>query len=220
MARTKLKPLEKYVGKYCVRAELDPDTNDFPRDTRGQIPESYDDLYIPCTRGVIKSSAETGLLALYIFERPSVAERVKSDMKNNNIWYREESAGNDALLMFKEQDIEKVAKIVVPKTRGKNIKPFSNAAKPSDKNKDVIPKEELSKYNELLAKVELPQIEKIHYFRHLLTQFDDIIKQYKGDDYDITKQRKESGLRPKEFIYFIGLWDVYLDFVQGEMNKR
>ena len=47
-----------------------------------------------------------------------------------------------------------------------------------------------------------------------------IIQKKKGSRYDISKQRKESSLKPKEFIYSIGMWDEYLDFVQGEMNKR
>ena len=56
--------LEKYVGKYCVRAELDPDTNDFPRDSNGKIYESFEDLYIPCTKGIIINRYEVDLFGV------------------------------------------------------------------------------------------------------------------------------------------------------------
>ena len=51
--------LEKYVGKYCVRAELDPDTDDFPRDSNGKIYESFEDFSLSASKSSIFPSFVT-----------------------------------------------------------------------------------------------------------------------------------------------------------------
>ena len=212
--------LEKYVGKYCVRAELDPDTDDFPRDSNGKIYESFEDLYIPCAKGIIKHTYENDLLALYILEKPKTGESVKKRFNDENIWYRDESFGVDTLLFFHESDLKKVAKIVKPRTKGKGISPFSKKALDNSYEKFEIPKDDLIKFKEITDKLDLEHMAKIQFIKKTLKDFDTVIQKKKGSRYDISKQRKESSLKPKEFIYSIGMWDEYLDFVQGEMNKR
>ena len=83
-----------------------------------------------------------------------------------------------------------------------------------------IPKDDLIKFKEITDKLDLEHMAKIQFIRKTLKDFDTVIQKKKGSRYDISKQRKESNLKPKEFIYSIGMWDEYLDFVQGEMNKR
>ena len=212
--------LEKYVGKYCVRAELDPDTNDFPKDSKGKMYESFEDLYIPCSKGFIKHTYEDDLLALYILEKPKTGEGVKRKFDEENIWYRDESFGIDTLLFFHESDLKKVAKIIKPKIRGKNISPFSKRALDNSIEDFEIPKEDLDRFKEITDKLDLEHMAKIQFIKKTLKDFDTVIQKKKGSRYDISKQRKESNLKPKEFIYSIGMWDEYLDFVQGEMNKR
>ena len=46
--------LLKYVGTYRVKADYDYATEDFPRTADGGIDASFDDLYIPCVKGIIK----------------------------------------------------------------------------------------------------------------------------------------------------------------------
>ena len=58
--------LLKYVGTYRVLAEYDVELKDFPRDETGTIDPSFEDLYIPCRRGVIKHSyKDKDILVLY-----------------------------------------------------------------------------------------------------------------------------------------------------------
>lgn len=211
--------LEKYVGKYCVRAELDPITNDIPKDTNGKIFDSFEDLYIPCSKGIIKHTYENNLLALYILEKPATGSSVKKKFDEYGLWYRDESFGEDTLLFFNESDLNKVAKIVKPKTKGKNISPFSKRALNNSIDEFRIPEEDIARYKEITDKLDLEHMAKIQFIKKILKDFDAIIQEKKGSRYDISKQRKESSLKPKEFIYSIGLWDEYLDFVQGEMNK-
>ena len=42
----------KFKGTYRVLAELDEVTNDFVRDDKGNIDESFSDFYIKCQGGV------------------------------------------------------------------------------------------------------------------------------------------------------------------------
>lgn len=213
--------LEKYVGTYCVRAELNPDTNDFPRDSNGKIFDSFEDLYIPCRRGMIKHTYENDLLVIYFLNAIGMKNNVAKEFDEQGIWYRDESFGADGVLFFHETDIEKVAKIIVPKTNGKKTKPFSPKAIKKEKSDFKIPEQELKKYELLISDLDdLEHIEKMQFLRKTAKDFEQMILQEKGSDFNITKQRKETGLKPKEFYYKIGLWDKYLDFVQGEMNKR
>ena len=46
--------LLKYVGMYRVKAELDDAKKDFPREDTGEVDKSFEDLYIPCAKGIIK----------------------------------------------------------------------------------------------------------------------------------------------------------------------
>lgn len=212
--------LEKYVGTYCVRAELDPDTNDYPRDSKGNIYDTFEDLYIPCRKGIIKSTYENDLLVIYFLGGIASKNGVASEFDNNNIWYKDESVGSDGILFFHESDIEKVAKIIVPKTKGKKISPLSSRATNKICTQYIIPENELKKYTDITDKLKLSQIDKMQFLRKVAKDFESVVQRKKGSDFNITKQRKENGLRPKEFYHFIGMWDEYLDFVQGEMDKR
>ena len=40
----------KFVGKYRVKANLDLETNDIPRDEHGIIDPDFDDIYIKCAK--------------------------------------------------------------------------------------------------------------------------------------------------------------------------
>ena len=74
--------LEKYTGKYRVLADYDVDINDFPRNAEGTIEESFDDLYIPCRKGVIKHTYDDyDKLALCLYDkRPSVAKSIYDEI--------------------------------------------------------------------------------------------------------------------------------------------
>lgn len=206
--------LEKYVGTYKVLAEVDPDSNVVIRNN-----PTFEDLYIPCKYGVIKSTYEPDKLALYILDKPKVGNRIKTEFISAGIYFEDDSTDIDTLLYFKESDLDKVAKIIVPKTRGNKIAPFS-VSNNKKSGKYEIPQEDMQRYRKLTESLDLDFADKVKYFRSILSKFDDIILLEKGDDFDIKQQRKELGLKSKEFIHYLGLWDKYLEFVQGEMNKR
>ena len=114
--------LEKYYGKYRVKAYYDLETLKFPKD------DSFDDLYIPCNRSqaVVKHTyIDYDLLAVCFYDKqPSVAQRAYNDIKNKypKIDVKLECDGNDSFIYFYDKDIESVADIMKFRTSGSKIK--------------------------------------------------------------------------------------------------
>lgn len=56
----------KYKGIYRVLAHVDQETNDFPRDEKGEIDSSFSDFYIPCNYGIEIRHGVGNVLWVYI----------------------------------------------------------------------------------------------------------------------------------------------------------
>lgn len=54
----------RYKGTYRLKAHIDQNTNDFPRDENGQL--DTDDIYIKCANGSQIYSYGHGILIAYI----------------------------------------------------------------------------------------------------------------------------------------------------------
>lgn len=118
--------LEKYHGKYRVLSLYDISTCDWPRDKYGNIDESFDDLYIPCKKCVIKHCFDDfDKLALCFYDKqPSVAKKVFEEIKQKcpNANIKLEEFGKDSYIYFYDKDIDDIAKVVIPRTLGAKIK--------------------------------------------------------------------------------------------------
>ena len=118
--------LEKYVGTYRVLTELDYGTKDFPRDHTGKIDTSFDDLYIPCNKGIIKHSYKPHYLVWYS-NKLGLGRSVKREFEEKHIEiFDYDESDSEVLIWFDEKDFKKVASIIKPKTKGKKISPFSS----------------------------------------------------------------------------------------------
>ena len=97
--------LEKFIGTYRVMAEYDLQTNDFPRDEEGNIDKSFEDLYIPCSRGksVIKHTYDDEVLVICFYDKSSTAKNVFNELKckYKNIYLEYDDCGTDVLIYFK-----------------------------------------------------------------------------------------------------------------------
>jgi len=118
--------LEKYVGKYRVLPHLDIQTHDFPRDEKGKIDESFEDLYIPCGSKIeIRHTYEPNILAFVIEDKAtSVADNniKKIHAKYPEVTLTLDRVGRDAFVYFKADDIDKVAEVLKARTSGARIK--------------------------------------------------------------------------------------------------
>ena len=151
--------LEKYIGTYRVLAYYDIDLKDFPRDETGSIDKSFDDLYIPCKKGIITHTYDDfDRLALCIYDkRPSVAKNVYNEIKNKypKIEIELEISGNDGFIYFNAEDIKKIATIVKPKTSGAKIKWNDNRNLP--KVEYCIPEEDNKKLVDIMSSLNKTQ---------------------------------------------------------------
>lgn len=203
--------LEKYTGTYRVLGHLDLSTNDFPRDEKGNIDSSYDDLYIPCSRGksVIKHTYEDNKLVVFFYNKCSTARNVYNELKNKykKIDIQFEDAGEDGLIYFDANDIKKIATIVKPRTSGASIK--WNSSRNLPKVQYEIPMEDLKRLTDITKN--LSRTDKMQFGRKLSSEF---LESHKLKD-----EQKQSRLSPKEFIHSKDLWDDYMIKAKKEVKN-
>ena len=210
--------LLKYVGTYRVLPLLDNGSKDFPKNDDGGIDESYDDIYIPCRKGIIKHSYEPYYLVWYS-DKLKAGRSVKESFEKNDIpIYKYEETDEEVLIWFADADIKKVAKIVKPSTNGKRISPFSKRNLEKSKGGYSIPESELNLYSDIIK--DLDKTQKLQFSRTIIKEFDDIIKKKKGKRYKLDEIRDESGLSNKEFIHYIGLWNDFIKFTKEKYEEK
>ena len=208
--------LEKYTGKYRVLANYDVNTNDFPRDSNNTIDESFDDLYIPCKKGIIKHTYDDyDKLVLCLYDkRPSVAKSIFNDINNkySNLDIELISEGNDNYIYFYDKDISKIATIVKPKISGAKIKWSDNRNLP--KVEYNIPIEDINKYTKIISKI--PKNKKMIFIKTCNSEF---LESISKKDFDAKLDMKLSRLSTKEYIHSKDLWDKYLKFIKKKIKE-
>lgn len=208
--------LLKYVGKYRVEAEI---IDDFPRNKEGEIEESFDDLFIPCTYGVIKHTyAGNDILCVCMYDRQSMGIKIEKRIKEAfpQIEIECEAACNDYYIYFNANDIEKIATIIKPRTKGKNIDPFDMAVKEIKKkiitktknNYEIPVKDQNALYS--ITRSMTDRSAKMKFFKTYSSRYIEKI----GREVDFNK----SPLKIKQFIHSIGEWNNYVDFIQKSFD--
>lgn len=246
--------LSRYVGTYRVKAEIDKNTNDYPRDIKGFLEQN--DTYIACKKGQITHYGRnilecyvpklgTGrniLKALgkelnvdienYTFTKETKDGKMYTDKEGNPLKFYDYDSFYDALekqgtiinitetseeviWKFKSKDIELMAKYMQPKTSGANISPFST--KNLFKDKDYkIPLNELEEYKKITNKVDKDILILSHLTKNFIANIPKKNKLFKRKDIKVMK--KKSGLKGKEFIHSIGLWNEYLKYLNENIK--
>lgn len=217
--------LEKYTGTYRVLAEYDKDSGDFPRDENGSIDDSFEDLYIPCRKGVIKHTyKDFDILAICFYDKASTAKNIYTELKDKypkldielDLEWKDDKGkkvtNNDGYIYFNAKDIKKIATIVKPRTSGASIK--WNSTKNLPKPTYEIPRKDLKRYNELIANLE--RVEKMHFSKSCSGAF---LESISTKRFDARKEMKDARLKPKEYIHSIGKWDNYLKFVEKKLAE-
>lgn len=220
--------LMKYKGIYRLMAHIDQNTNDFPRDERGNI--DSDDVYIKCAYGnQIYHYGHSTLMAyipslgrghniLYALgkELCGIEDRIQYDElyslleQQGKIW---DIVENDKEIEFKfsAKDIELIAKYLKPQTGGANISPFSSRNLP--KRKYDISSTDLQEYRKIINKIPKGNILII---KNLTSQFlSDILKKDKAyRRVDVNADMKKKMLKGKEYIHYIGKWNEYIKYLK------
>ncbi len=237
--------LRRYVSKFRVKADYDLSTNDFPRDEQGNIDSSFDDFYIPCAnKGKIRHYEQSILLyycpsiikfknilrkiyedKIGSLDKFTLTKKVKDkeiisydyesiikELLDKQILLYIEEYENEGEFRFKTDLMGYIAELVKAKTSGANISPFSIKNLPSIKYN--IPEEDLIKYKEIIKVLEKKEMYSVAQWAK---KFDKVIQSKKGKKYDINAERKRSCLSGKEYIHSIGLFDIYLKFLQEQV---
>lgn len=207
--------LEKYVGTYRVLAEYDRDTMDFPRTDDGKIDPSFEDLYIPCKRGVIKHTyMGDNILALCFYDKIKMGHNVAKEINDKykkKVSITTEDFGDDCYIYFNADDIKKIATIVNPKTSGASIKPFSPKNLPKVDYK--IPNSDLSKLSKITEG--MSKVDKMQFLRKSNSEY---LEHISNKKYDAKQCAKDSRMGTKEFIHSNNMWEDYIEFVKGKCN--
>lgn len=233
--------MNKYKGKYRIKAHIDQSTNDFPRmpDT-GEIDPSFDDLYIKCDKGSQIYHYGQSLLVAYI---PSIGrghnilkaiggrllgslskyegkifdyEKLYNDLEKEGTV--KEIIENDAEIEFKfnNSNIDVIAEYMKPQISGADISPFSTRNLP--KSTYHLPADELEVYKGITA--EVPQENKLLISQITKRFMNDILakdKLYRTVEMK-TDMRKKI-LKGKEYIHSMGYWDKYIGYLKKEIDK-
>lgn len=202
--------LEKFTGTYRVLPDLDLSLDDFPTDENGKLEESFEDLYIPCKRGVIKHTyLGNDILAWCCYDKIVTGKNVIKELKDaykKTFDFDSEIDGNDVFVYFNAKDIDKIAKVVSPRTSGAKIKWNSNKNLP--KADYEVPSNDLDELNSLLCNLDKQQ--KMLFSKDCNNHF--------IEDNKLKDEYKNSRMKSKEFIHSKGLWDKYLKYVKKELE--
>ena len=228
--------LTKYVGTYRVLAEINQDTNDYPRTTEGLIDPLFDDLYIPCKGNARIIHHKRDILMLYVqgLGGSYLVRKMAKTLLNmeNDLEYTiqqlmdilvekdvitaYEVLDGESYFYFKADKLESLVEIIEPKTTGCGISPFSSKNLP--KSKYTIPEEDLVRYKSIINKVtDLDDMSKMRKISNLTTAFDKEILKVKGKKFNVLAEMRAVGLRRKEFIHSLGLWDKYVLFLESNI---
>lgn len=207
--------LLKYVGTYRVKAEYDQITKDFPRTEDGDIDKSFEDLYIPCVKGIIKHTyLGEDILQCCFYNKIKTAINIYDRIfkKYPDIEIELEDDSPDGIIYFHAKDLKKIATIIKPQTSGKGINPFSKKNLP--KSEYEIPNKDL---NQLLKLTKhLTKAESMHFFRAVNSEF---LSQMSTPKKNYIVKFKSCNMTPREFIHSQGLWEEYLKYIETKLNQ-
>lgn len=216
----------KYKGSYRLLPVIDQSTNDFPRDSNGNIEDDLE-IYVSCQNGNrieyygLNDSRRAVLLA-YV---PSLGRgrNIKKALKKQgvDILFYDES-DEEVLFHFNATDIETVATLLKVKTSGANISPMSKRNLP--KVKLELPEEDVAAYKDIVDKVDKNDKLLIH---RITTEFLDkvLAKELrpkgtrKPYDYKTEMKKLKLASDSKGYIWTKELWNEYLEFLEKEIDS-
>ena len=244
--------LRRYVGQYRVKADYDWSTNDFPRKEDGSLDHTFDDLYIDCANNIKIRHGVGSVLSCHIPSKSrgsNILRRIYEDQISNKLptkdnTYHEKLCSElvdkgvlisaevldfEVYFEFSADMIDYVATIVGARTYGASISPMSSRNLPRAKYK--IPEEDMKLYQAATKNFPTKTVEIGGKPRTMIDgvlimkankEFDKIILKSKPKQFDIDKDRKQKGLKGKEYIHSLGndIWNQYCEFLKTFANNK
>lgn len=216
----------RYKGTYRLKAHIDQNTNDFPRDENGQL--DTDDIYIKCANGSQIYSYGHGILIAYIpslgrghnilrsiaEDKLGITNKIPYDELFKNLEEEKTVFGiieNDAEIefKFKSDNIEYISKYLKPQTSGSGISHFSTKNLPKSNYK--IPDEDLDTYKNIVSNF---YSESILDLTHNTNNFIKSLTTKRNPIEKIRADMKLKCLKTKEYIHSIGKWSEYMNYLK------
>lgn len=188
--------------KGVCRLKIDPDvnTNDFPRDGKGQI-EDICDVYIDCRNGCRIYHYGGSVLQAYI---PSKIRGQKYARELKDVIFDVEETDKEVLFKFNVADVDIIVTTIKPKTNGASISPYSSKNLPKGE-KYVIPQDHISTYTNLVIGADGLRVARLT---------SDFIKKY------MQNVQNPNRYKGKEFIHSSGeeYWNSFIDFLKESIH--
>lgn len=119
--------VDKFKGIYRIKAEYDLEKNDYPRDSEGNLDQSFGDFYIACQHGNKITRYGGKIFQAYI---PSLGRgrniiKKLEEMGKQDIVIKYIETDQEVIFNFHMSNMELVAELCKARTSGANISPFS-----------------------------------------------------------------------------------------------
>lgn len=206
--------IDKFKGKYRLKAPYNKLTNQFLRNLNGGFEDI--DVYIDCKNNIQIHYMGKSILEAYI---PSIGrghniiKAIQSELGDkviNNIVETDE----EVIFQFHSKYMEQLESYLKPKTSGADISPFSSRNLP--KSKYNIPDEDLVIYKEIVSKI--PKNELISLV-HTTNKFLETYTKKNLKGVDIKADMALKGLKGKDYIHSIGAWDKYIEYLKKNIKE-
>lgn len=215
--------VNKYKGKYRVKAHYDLQTKDFIRDDEGNLDPDFGDFYLSGRSGIEVKHGTGSELSCYVPKLQlgnnilkayydsvignrgdKSVDRIVRELKDGGYVNDVDILSAEIFFTFDANHLDTLAPIIKLKTSGASISPFSTRNLP--KAPYTIPKADMDKYKKAkdgLSGLEIARLNE----QFIAENFDSDFK---------TSLRKEM-LKPVQYFHKHGAWDRYCEFI--ERNK-
>lgn len=205
--------ISHYKGTYRLKVPYDLSKNQFPRKLNGTLEDI--DCYIDCQYGNKIFSYGHGILQAYI---PSLI-RGHNIIKYINTNYGEdiifdiEETDEEVIFKFNAKNDSKIIPLLKPKISGASISPFSSRNLPKNKDYKILD-EDLLKYKNIVSKI--PR-ERILDITHITDKYLKSLTTKTNTWEEIKADMALKGLKGKEYIYSIGKWNDYINYLHNNI---
>ena len=142
-------------------------------------------------------------------------EQFQQDIKSkDSIIYDIEETDEEVLFKVKYQDIDKLEDILNPSTIACNRSPFSS--KNLLKSDYKIPDEDLKDYKNITANLSK---ENLISLVHISQSFVNKKANNKKQVEEYNRERKQLGMKPKEYFHYKSWWKEYLEYLKEELKN-
>lgn len=240
--------LSKYVGTYRIKAEIDRDTNDFPRDQKTNELINNQDIYIKCANKIRVYYYGSGILEVYIpsiIRGKNIVKKIYADFINSENVSMEHTEKGDRVKIKDQEvfesdfskrdniifDIQETDQEVLFKIKDKNFSKIIGIIKPQQSGANISPfsSKNLPKKKSVLSGIQIDEyrktVEKISKENFLkISQINnrflsDIMCKKLGISMrDAKAEMKKELMKIIDYISFKGFWGEYIQYLQQKVD--